>query len=130
MMSNAIATLGLALEYRKNGQAVVAIAGPQADPRAAALWKAALACYRPGKIVTIVQSNHGPTELPAAAQAMFAASAGQGVPLAFVCAGTACATPVRSPEKLANVIKRFGVSGTDQSTLANDRVEGLVKSRP
>ena len=119
MMSNAVATLGLALEYRKNGEAVVAIVGPSDDPRAAPLLKTALGCYRPGKIVTTIQSNSGAaTELPAAARAMLAASVGERVPLGFVCAGTACATPVRSPEKLADVIKRFGVNGADATTLA------------
>jgi hypothetical protein len=52
---------------------------------------------------------------------MVAASAGEAAPLAFVCAGTACATPVKSPEKLANVIKQFGVDGSGKTTLANDR---------
>jgi uncharacterized protein YyaL (SSP411 family) len=131
MMSSAVATLGLALEYRNDGNAVVAIVGPQADPRTAALWKTALASYRPGKIVTTVQSSHGvAAELPAAAHAMFAASAGEKVPLAFVCAGTACATPVRSPDKLANVIKRFGVDGTGKTALANDPVHGPARPRP
>lgn len=122
MMSSAVATLGLALEYRQYGDAVVAVVGSQTDPRAAALLKTALASYRPGKIVTLIQSNRGAaTGLPAAARAMVAASAGEASPLAFVCAGTACATPVRSPGKLANVIKQFGVKGSGQTTLANDR---------
>jgi uncharacterized protein YyaL (SSP411 family) len=122
MMSNAIATLGLALEYRKNGEAVVAIVGPSDDPRAAQLLKTALGCYRPGKIVTTIQSNRGgAAELPAAARAMLAASVGEKVPLGFVCTGTACATPVRSPEKLADVIKRFGVNGADVTALAIDK---------
>jgi uncharacterized protein YyaL (SSP411 family) len=122
MMSSAVATLGLALENRKYGDAVVAVAGSQTDPRAAALLKTALASYRPAKIVTRIESNHGvATGLPPAAQAMVAASAGEASPLAFVCAGTACATPVRSPEKLANVIRQFGVSGSGKQTLANDR---------
>jgi hypothetical protein len=122
MMSSAVATLGLALEYRKYGDAVVAVVGSQTDPRAAALLKTALASYRPGKIVTLIQSSRGvATGLPPAAQAMVAASAGDASPLAFVCAGTACATPVRSPEKLANVIKQFGVNGTGKTTVANER---------
>jgi uncharacterized protein len=122
MMSSAVATLGLALEYGKYGDAVVAVVGSQTDPRAAALLKTALASYRPGKSVTLIQSNRGvATGLPPAAQAMVAASAGEASPLAFVCAGTACATPVRSPEKLANVIKQFGVNGSGKTTLANDR---------
>jgi len=121
MLSSAVATLGLALEYRKAGDAVVAIVGPPADPRTAALWKAARASYRPGKIVTTVQSDRAvATALPAAAHAMFAASAGEKIPLAFVCAGTACATPVRSPDKLADVIKHFGVDGTDHTALAKE----------
>ena len=130
MMSNAVATLGLALEYRKHGDAVVAIVGPQADPRAAALWKTALACYRPGKIVTTIQSSRAVAAgLPAAANAMLAAGATEKVPIAFVCAGTACATPVRSPEKLASVIKRFGVEATDRTALAKEPVDGLAKSQ-
>lgn len=130
MMSSAVATLGLALEYRKQGQAVVAIVGSQTDARAGALWKTALASYRPGKIVMTIQSRgSGATELPAAAQAMAAASAGKS-PLAFVCAGTACATPVRSPAQLANVIKQFGVNEADKTRLASDPVDGLAKSKP
>jgi uncharacterized protein YyaL (SSP411 family) len=122
MMSSAGATLGLALEYRKYGDAVVAVVGSQTDPRAVALLKTAFASYRPGKVVTTIQSNHGVAKgLPPAAQAMVAASAGEASPLAFVCAGTACATPVKSPEKLANVIRQFGVGGSDKTTLANDR---------
>jgi uncharacterized protein YyaL (SSP411 family) len=122
MMSSAVATLGLALEDGKYGDAVVAIVGSQSDSRAAGLLKTALASYRPGKIVTRIESSHGvATGLPPAAQAMVAASAGEASPLAFVCAGTACATPVRSPEKLANVIRQFGVSGSGKQTLANDR---------
>jgi uncharacterized protein len=122
MMSSAVATLGLALEYRKYGDAVVAIIGSQTDPREAALLKTALASYRPGKSVTLIQSNRGVASgLPPAAQAMVAASAGEASPLAFVCAGTACATPVKSPEKLAIVIKQFGVNRSGKTTLANDR---------
>ncbi len=121
MMSSAVATLGLALEYRKAGDAVVAIVGPQTDPRMDALWKTALASYRPGKIVTTIQSNGAVAkELPASAHAMLAASAGEKIPLAFVCAGTACATPVRSPDKLADVIRHFGVDGTDHTALAKE----------
>jgi signal recognition particle GTPase len=52
---------------------------------------------------------------------MVAASAGEASPLAFVCAGTACATPVRSPEKLANVIRQFGVNGSGKTTVADER---------
>ncbi len=121
MLSSAVATVGLALEYRANGGAMVAIAGPHLDSRPAALWKTALASYRPGKIVIRIEAGHGPTPMPAAVQAMFASSAKSGVPLAFVCAGTACATPVGTPVKLAEVIRTFGVNGSDKTTVAVDK---------
>jgi uncharacterized protein YyaL (SSP411 family) len=122
MLSNAVATVGLALEYRANGGATVAIAGPPGDARATALWRMALASYRPGKIVMRIGSNRSDTaSMPAAARAMFDSTAAKNVPLAFVCAGTACATPVETPAKLAQVIKKFGVKGADQTAVANDK---------
>lgn len=122
MPSNSVATVGLGLEYRANGDAMVAVAGPHTDARAAALWKTALASYRPGKIVMRIGSDRGAAKaMPPAMQAMLASSAEKGVTLAFVCAGTACAIPVATPAKLAEVIRRFGVKGNDKTTLANDR---------
>jgi uncharacterized protein YyaL (SSP411 family) len=122
MLSNAVATVGLALEYRANGEATVAIVGPPGDARAAALWRMALASYRPGKIVTRIGSSRSDTaSMPPAARAMFNSSAAKNAPLAFVCAGTACATPVATPAKLAQVIRKFGVKGGDQTAVANDR---------
>lgn len=118
MISNSVATVGLALEYRANGDATVVVTGPHDDARAAALWRMALASYRPGKVVTIGTGRDG-IAMPAAARAMLESSAAKGIPLAFVCAGTACATPVGTPAKLATVIRRFGVNGIDQTTVAN-----------
>ncbi len=120
MLSNSVATVGLELEYRANGGATVAIAGPHGEARATALWRMALASYRPGKIVMRIESGRGAAAMPAAARAMFESSAAKGVALAFVCAGTACATPVGTPAKLAQVIRRFGVKGVDQTTVVND----------
>ncbi len=121
VLSSAVATVALALEYRANGGATVAIAGPHGDARAAALWKTALASYRPGKIVIRIEAGHGAAAMPAAAQAMFASSAKSGVPLAFVCAGTACATPIGTAAKLAEVIRTFAVSSSDKTTVAIDK---------
>jgi uncharacterized protein YyaL (SSP411 family) len=121
MLSNSVATVGLALEYRANGEATVAVAGPPTDPRVAALWKTALASYRPGKVVMRVRSDRGGASMPAAARAMFDSSAAKGVPLAFVCAGTACATPVGMPAKLAEVIRSFDVNRNDKTTVANGK---------
>jgi uncharacterized protein len=126
MLSDSVATVGLALEYRANGVATVAIVGLNGDARAA-LWRMALASYRPGKIVRRIGSDRGAASMPAAARAMFASGAAKGVPLAFVCAGTACATPVVTPAKLAQVIRSFGVNGIDKTTVAND---GPAPARP
>jgi len=120
MLSNSVATVGLALEYRANGDAMVAVVGPNTDAHAAALWQTALASYRPGKVVMRIEADRA-RAMPAAARAMLASSDSKGVPLAFVCAGTACATPIGTPAKLAAVIRRFGVEGIDKTTVANDR---------
>ncbi|HXM88410.1 MAG TPA: hypothetical protein VN916_03100, partial [Candidatus Acidoferrum sp.] len=121
MLSNSVATVGLALEYRANGEATVAIVGRAGDARSAALWRTALASYRPGKIVLRFGSDRGATSMPAPARAMLESSAAKNVPLAFVCAGTACATPAVTPAKLAQVIEKFGVKGIEQTTFANDK---------
>jgi uncharacterized protein YyaL (SSP411 family) len=121
MLSNSVATVGLALEYRANGEATVAIVGPAGDARSAALWRTALASYRPGKIVLRFGSDRGATSMPAPARAMLESSAAKNVPLAFVCAGTACATPAVTQAKLAQVIEKFGVKGIEQTTFANDK---------
>ena len=124
MLSNSVATVGLALEYRANGDATVAVVGPHGDARAAALWKMALASYRPGKVVMRIESDRA-SAMPAAARAMFASSAAKGVPLAFVCAGTACATPVGTPAKLARGHQEIRRQGNRQ----DDRRQRRTGSR-
>jgi uncharacterized protein YyaL (SSP411 family) len=120
MLSTVVATVGLALEHRANGEATVAIVGPDGDASGAALWKMALASYRPGKVVMRIESGSG-APMPAAARAMYESTTAKGNPLAFVCAGTACATPVTTPAKLASIIRTFGVNGIEKTALANDR---------
>jgi uncharacterized protein len=121
MLSSSVATVGLALEYRAHGDALVVVAGPRTDARAAALWNAALAAYRPAKVVLRIESDRDDAAaMPAAARAMLASSAGKGVPLAFVCAGTACATPVATPAKLVAVIRRFAVDAVASTAVAAD----------
>jgi len=121
MLSSTVATVGLELEYRANGEATIAIASSANDARAADLWKTALASYRPGKVVIRIGSDRNASAMPAAARAMFASSTAKGVPLAFVCAGTACATPIAKPAKLAEVIRTFGVKGGDRTVIATDK---------
>ena len=103
--------LGLALEMQSHGDAVVAIAGPASDSRTAELLRAARAAYRPGKVVIPpASSGSAAAQLPEVMKAMVAAAAQRKVPLAFVCAGTACANPAASADALARTIHDFGVS--------------------
>ena len=103
--------LGLALEHQAHGDAVVAIAGPVNDSHTLELLHAARAAYRPGKVVITPASDGGAAaQLPDAMKAMVAAAAQRKVPLAFVCAGTACANPAASADALAKTIHDFGVN--------------------
>jgi uncharacterized protein YyaL (SSP411 family) len=121
-MSSSVATVGTALEYRTNGYATVAIIGGPPAGRVDALTNTALATYRPGKTVIRVSSDAGAiATLPPAVRAMLEASRGKNSELAFVCAGTACATPVDNAAKLASVITRFGVGPSAKTTVANEK---------
>jgi hypothetical protein len=60
---------------------------------------------------------------------MLAAAAGAKAPQAFLCAGTACAMPVQSPDKLADVIKRFAIDASSKTALANDPADALLKTQ-
>jgi uncharacterized protein YyaL (SSP411 family) len=110
--------LGLALEDRSNGETVVAIAGPDGDSRTAELWRIALATYRPGKVVIRLASGDKNAKLPDAMKAMYEAAAHRDAPLAFVCAGTACATPASSADALAKTIHDFAVNRASTGNLA------------
>ncbi len=111
--------LGLALEKDANGEAVVAIAGARNDSRTTSLWRAALATYRPGKVVVRLASGDNKAQIPDAMRAMYEAAADRDAPLAFVCAGTACATPATNPEALAKTIRDFAVNRSSSANLAN-----------
>jgi uncharacterized protein len=110
--------LGLALEQRANGEAVVAIAGRDSDSRTADLWRVALATYRPGKVVIRVASGDQAAKLPETLKAMYAAAAQSDAPLAFVCAGTACATPSSTANALAKTIRGFAVNRPSTGNVA------------
>jgi uncharacterized protein len=110
--------LGLALENREDREAVVAIAGSLADSRTMELWRRALATYRPGKVVMILTTGDKDAHLPDTLKAMYEAAAHRDAPLAFVCAGTACATPSGSADALANTIRDFNVNRGSSGNLA------------
>jgi uncharacterized protein len=110
--------LGLVLEERANGAAIVAVAGADGDSRTAELWRAGLATYRPGKVVLKVASGDKTGRLPETMEAMYEAAAHRDSPLAFVCAGTACAAPATSGDALAKTIRDFAVNRTNTGSLA------------
>jgi uncharacterized protein YyaL (SSP411 family) len=110
--------LGLALEARADGEAVVAIAGAANDSRTTELWRRALATYRPGKVVVRVTSKDDAARLPDTMKAMYDAATHRDAPLAFVCAGTACATPSSSADALAKTIRDFAVNRGNSGNLA------------
>ncbi len=106
-----IATLGLALEIQAGGEAVVAIVGASTHPRTNALLSAALGTYRPGKVVMPLDAATGvAAQLPATARAMFDATRDRSAPMAFVCAGSACANPVSAPEQLMRTMREFNIA--------------------
>jgi len=105
--------LGRALEEKMGGEAVVAVAGPENDGRANALWKVALASYRPGKVVIRLASGDRSAAVPEAMKAMYQAAEHRDAALAFVCAGTACAKPTSDASSLAKTVRDFGVRRGD-----------------
>ena len=109
--------LGLTLEERAAGETVVAITGPDDSSQTQGLWQAALATYRPGKVVMRVSGENKAT-LPETMRAMYEASAHHHASLAFICAGTACANPASSPDALAKTIREFAVNRGASGNLA------------
>ncbi|MBE0593438.1 MAG: thioredoxin domain-containing protein [Gemmatimonadales bacterium] len=87
---------------------VVVVGGD--DARTYALHRAALATYRPRKVVRRLAPDAAPESLPAPLAAMLDGTS----PRAYVCAGTQCAPPVDEPEQLAATITSFARPGADR----------------
>ncbi len=100
-------TLGLQLELRVNGRAVVAITGAAGKSRSA-LMREAMRAYRPGKLVMLL--GNASESAPEVMRAMIEAAKNRNAPLAFVCAGSACAKPTSDSKALAAAIRDFGVN--------------------
>ncbi len=107
-----LGTLAMALEGETRGETDVAIVAGGNDHAARAMLDAALATYRPGKVVIhIDRASARKGRLPPAMAAMYHAAAKHDGPLGFVCAGTACANPARTPSELAHTLSTFAVAG-------------------
>lgn len=105
-----LGTFGLALQTQKHGEVTVVVVGSANDPATAALRTAALRTYRPGTaVVSIDPEAAHPPRVPAQAAAMLAASASHA-PVAFVCAGATCASPISEPAGLARAVSQFGLA--------------------
>jgi uncharacterized protein YyaL (SSP411 family) len=99
-------TFGAALEQQANGDAVVAILGNSSDPTVDALLRVARTTYRPSKLVIPVDIAKG-QKVPKLAEPMFRAVKSPSAPMAFLCAGKACATPVSKPNGSEQPPKKF-----------------------
>ncbi len=104
----------LAVDLHLHPPAHVVIIGSRADLRTRALWQAALAAFRPGKIVAAYDpAVVKPSDLPPPVAAALRNTQAVGVPQAYVCVGTACSLPTTEPTAVVKLVTTFG--GRDSS---------------
>jgi len=98
----------LAVDLHLHPPAHAVIIGSGSDRRTLALWRAALAAFRPGKIVAVYDpASVKPTDLPpAVAGAMRAVQVG-GVPQAYICVGAVCSLPTAEPKEVGTLVSTF-----------------------
>lgn len=104
-------TLLIALDDLLYEPAHVTIVGARTDPQTAVLHGTALRTYRPDKIISVHLAADGDQRaaqvpLPEVVRAMARAAT---QPMAYVCAGSACAEPTGDPAVLAETIATFGL---------------------
>jgi len=102
------ATLLRAVDWRLHPATHVVVVGEGNDPRARALLAAARQGYRPRKVITRLAPGGDTASLPGPLRAMLGGQT--PAPLAYVCAGTACAAPTNDPAALAATMTTFGRS--------------------
>ncbi len=104
--------LALALDLYVEPQAQVVVVGRGSDSRTLALWRRALAAFRPGKVVLLSDASRPPgPDVPEPVRAKLAASRAEAGPTAYVCAGTVCSVPLRDPAAAVKAIRTFGTRG-------------------
>ncbi len=91
-------TYGLALLETISPAPHVVVVGDPLSKETDALRRAALATYRPGRLVTIHAPDAKPPRPPAE----------EGRPVAYVCLGERCAPPASDPEALRLTLAEFG----------------------
>lgn len=98
----------LALDLYLEPSAQVVVVGPGNDPRTLALWRRALAAFRPGKVVLLSDSRWPPgPEVPEPVRAKLAVAGAEPGPVAYVCAGVVCSVPLREAAATVKAIRTF-----------------------
>lgn len=90
---------GLAVHYHLHPPATAIIVGAPNAADTHALHAAALATYRPGRLVAILPPDSESISYPAHEH---------GHALAYICAGEACAPPTADPETMRTLLTEFG----------------------
>lgn len=104
------ATFARAVDHHLTSPLRVVVVGRKQEPRTQELWRAALSTYRPHKIVFLYnpgEKGFGP--LPSDLNLGLESRRGQPRSYSFVCAGTECTRPTAEREKLAELIRSFGL---------------------
>ena len=105
-----MAALGVAAHEYLEYPTMVVVIGKTGDPVAASLHRAALATFRPGKIVIRVEPDRVNRDaLPAAVRPVLDSIGPERWPLAFVCSAIACALPTASATEVSTLVKNFGL---------------------
>ncbi len=103
-----VAGYGLAADLHLRPPAHAVIIGSLSDPQARMLWRAALAAFRPGKIVAAYDPRRvKPVDLPPPVAAAMRNTRAAGVPQAYVCVGTTCSLPTSDPAAVARLVATF-----------------------
>lgn len=116
-----VATYGLAVDLHLRPPAHAVIIGSVSDPRTRALWGAALAAFRPGKIVAAYDPGRVKlADLPPPVAAAMKNSQAAGAPQAFVCVATACSLPTSDPSVAGALVTDFERRSTKASDQSGD----------
>lgn len=103
-----VAGYALAVDLHLHAPAHAVIIGARSDARTRALWRAALAAFRPGKLVAAYDpALVTPAKLPPPIAAAMRTSREAGLPQAYICVGTACSLPTAEPKEVATLVSTF-----------------------
>lgn len=89
------AMYGLTATYHAHPPVTAVIVGDLDDDATQALWQAARATYRPGRLAVVFAPDADPPYPP------------RETPVAYVCAGETCSEPVTHPDALRRVLREF-----------------------